>query len=97
MILSKKFKITYLAMVYFIALVYPFLALINCSKWNFLNFTNHICLINFEFIRATEKIVKGFLYINAFNLYIPLIVYILLVVFFAQLSSRLFNGHNLTS
>lgn len=91
MILSHKFKMIYLAVVYFIAFVYPFLALINCSKWNFLNFTEHDCLIHFEFIRSTEQFVKGFLYINAFNLYIPMILYVLFVVFFAHFSSRLFN------
>jgi len=88
---SDKFKMIYLAIIYFVAFIYPFLALVNCSKWNFLNFTNHHCLIKIEFVRETEELVKGFLYINSLNLYIPMIFYFVLVVLFAQLSSKFLN------
>ncbi|MFT5224408.1 MAG: hypothetical protein ACI8XX_000151 [Polaribacter sp.] len=88
----SKLKIAYIAMIYFIAFVFPFLALINCSKWPFvLNLTENICLLNYEFIRSTEGFLKGFHYVNAFNLYIPIMCYIAFVVIFAHFSSKLFN------
>jgi small-conductance mechanosensitive channel len=65
---------------YFCAFILPILSVINCEGWNAGSMSVKSCTIeNYVFIEAANLVI-GLLFLSSFMLFIPVLVYVLLVI-----------------
>ena len=82
-------KKTYVkVIVYFLGFVLPILSMLNCDGLNEGNMAVTSCVIDSDLIRSYASFYWGWLAISSFMLFIPVIIYILVVVFIAKFTSK---------
>lgn len=71
-------KKIFIWMVYTIAFILPGLSLVNCPHYNEWNWV-WACFIEIDILRKYAEIYYGWLLVSVFTLFIPVIIYIIIV------------------
>ena len=78
--MSKKIIIFNLLLIV-VAFLLPIFALFNCAPLPFdLELTDGLCIVAWDWMKALEYEMKGFIYMNALQANIPLIVYAVIMI-----------------
>jgi hypothetical protein len=80
--------------IYFAAFGLPILGMLNCSGWSESDMKVESCIIDAQFLRDYAAFYYNFLLISSFTVLIPLIIYVLLVVFIAKKIAKSPNSNN---
>jgi len=78
--------------VYFIGLVMPILAMLNCNGFDGGNMKVSHCFIDSSLIRSYADFYFGWLLISSFMVFIPVIIYVGIVVLVAKYFSKVFDN-----
>jgi len=70
--------------IYFVGLVLPVLAMLNCSGWDEGSMQVQSCVIDSDFIRAYANFYYALLLFSAFMVLIPLIIYVGVIILIAM-------------
>jgi hypothetical protein len=83
--MTKKIKIK--LFIYFIGFVMPILGILNCKGFNEGSMEVTHCFIDSNIIRSYANFYNGWLGISSFFLFIPIIIYIIVVIKIANFFS----------
>jgi len=70
----------------------PILAMLNCEGFNEGSMAVETCFIDSDLIRGYANFYYGWLVISSFVLFIPIIIYIVIVIQVAKRLSRMVKG-----
>jgi len=73
---------------YFIGLVMPVLGMMNCKGFNEGSMTVRECFIDHSLLRSYADFFYGWMTISSFMLFIPIIIYIIIVIKLAKYISN---------
>jgi len=85
--LSKKIALA----IYFIALVLPIIGMMNCSGFDEGSMVVKSCVVDGSIFRAYASFYYGWLLIFAFAGFIPVLMYIGVVIIFAKIVSKIID------
>ena len=76
---------------YFIGLVMPILGMMNCKGFNEGSMTVKECFIDNSLLRSYADFYYGWVTISSFMIFIPVIIYIIIVIKLARFISNRFS------
>lgn len=78
--------------VYFVGLVLPLLAMLNCEGFNEGSMAVKSCVIDSELVKAYASFYFGWITISSFMLFIPVFFYILFVHLTSKKLAKIVSG-----
>ncbi|MEM6377434.1 MAG: hypothetical protein AAF705_04420 [Bacteroidota bacterium] len=83
-----KVKQSIQLLLYFVGLALPILGMLNCSGFNAGNMAVQSCFIDHPLIRDYASFYYGWITVASFMAFIPVVLYIIVVVLSAELISK---------